>query len=159
MGDRVKALKEIADPGFAFFIITQQAPKYRDDISVEKWLQEAIKNSGLPSLETINDLVLNQMEELRNEIIDGVFLVDLMFLLDIGIENFIHRGIWGQNVLSLETLEQNLMFLPPIVLADESMISIFPNTIPTRASSIKEWMENLLAIELRMDKFIRACRL
>jgi hypothetical protein len=158
-GDRVKALKEIADPGFAFFTITQQAPKYRDDVSVQKWLQEAIKNSGLPSLEIINDLVLNQMEELRNEIIDGVFLDDLMFLLNIGMENFIHRGIWGQNVLSLETLEQNSIFLPPIVLADESIISIFPNTVTTHPSDIKKRMENLLAIELRMDKFIRACRL
>ncbi|MEH2271864.1 MAG: hypothetical protein V7K68_26130 [Nostoc sp.] len=57
LGDRVQALQELADPGFAFFTIAKQAPKCRNKTSVEQWLQESLKNAGLPNLETINNLV------------------------------------------------------------------------------------------------------
>lgn len=157
---RVQALKDLADPGFAFFAIAQQAPKYQDNISIDHWLQAAIKNSGLPSLEIINDLILEQMEALKNEIIYGSYVDELINLLIVGKVNFTKRGIWGQNVLSLENLENNSILLPPIVLGDEFIVPVFPNTtIHTRQNNIKQWMDDMIEIELRMDKFVRACRL
>lgn len=158
-GERVQALKELADPGFAFFTIAEQAPKYRNEVSIEGWLQEAIKNAGLPNLESINNLVSAQMKELEDEIIEGIYAEKLRFLLSTGRENFIQRGVWGQNVLSMENLHQTSMMLPPIVLGDGYTTPVIPKTIPTSPQAMEQWIEQIIKIEVSIEQFIRACRL
>ncbi len=157
-GDRIQALKEIADPGFAFFTIAKQAPRYQNGKSVEQWLQKALENAGLPNLETINNIVTTQMKKLEDEIIEGKYANKLRDLLVIGRENFIHRGVWGQNVLSMENLRKTSVTLPPIVLGDGYIAPIVSKTIPTTPQAIEEWIDQIIEIEVSIDQFIRACR-
>jgi hypothetical protein len=158
-GDRVKALQKLADPGFAFLIISHQAPKYHKDVSVEQWLTEAIKNSGLPSLEIINQLTLEQMKRLDDEIINGDHTDRLMYLLMIGRKNFTERGVWGKNVLSMENFGKNSIILPPICLGDGYITPAIINTIPTNRRGLEQWIEQVIEIESSVNNFIRACRL
>lgn len=158
-GSRVQALQELADPGFAFFTIAKQAPKYKHNISVEQWLQEALKNTGIPSLEIIKDLAIAQMQELENEIIEGLYADQLRNLLSIGRENFIQRGVWGGNILSIENLQKTSMKLPPIILGDGYIIPVTNTTIPTSQESMDQWIDRIINIEVSIDRFIRACRL
>jgi len=157
-GDRVQALKELADPGFAFFTIARQAPEYSTGLSVGQWLQEALENAGLPNLKEIVYLAANQMEELENEIIDGLYSDGLKTLLSIGRNNFTERGIWGQNVLSMENLQKNSIMLPPIVLGDGFVTPVAPKTIPIGQEDMDQWIEQIIDIEVSLDRFIRACR-
>ena len=158
-GSRVQALQELVDPGFAFFTIAKQAPKYKDNILVEQWLQEALKNAGLPSLEIIKDLAVAQMQELENEVIEGLYADQLRNLLSIGRENFIQRGVWGQNILSTENLSTTSMKLPPIILGDGYIIPVTYSTIPTSPESMEQWIDRIINIEVSINQFIRACRL
>jgi hypothetical protein len=158
-GSRVQALQELADPGFAFFTIAKQAPKYKDNILVEQWLQEALKNAGLPSLEIIKDLAVAQMQELENEVIEGLYADQLRNLLSIGRENFIQRGVWGQNILSIENLSKTSMKLPLIVLGDGFIIPVAYTTISTSQESMDQWIDRIINIEVSINQFIRACRL
>ncbi len=120
--DRVQALQELADPGFAFFTIAKQASKFQNGVSVGQWVQEALKNSGLPNLETINSLVIAQMKQLENQIVEGIYAEQLRSLLSIGRENFVKRGTWGQNVLSMENLHQTSMGSNAILLDDSKKV-------------------------------------
>uniref|UniRef100_UPI00286E2346 hypothetical protein n=1 Tax=Chamaesiphon sp. VAR_69_metabat_338 TaxID=2964704 RepID=UPI00286E2346 len=158
-GDRVQALQKLADPGFAFLIISNQAPKYQKDISVEQWLTEAIRNSGLPSLELINQLTLEQMKGLDNQILDGDHIDRLIHLLCIGRKNFIERGVWGKNILSMENLIGNSIKLPPVCLGDGYITPVTINTMPTNRRVLEQWIEQVIKIESSMNSFIRACRL
>jgi hypothetical protein len=158
-GSRVQALQELADPGFAFFTIAKQAPKYKDNISVEQWLQEALKNAGIPSLEIIKDLAIAQMQELENEVIEGLYADQLRDLLSIGRENFIQRGVWGQNILSIENLHKTSIKLPLIVLGDGYIIPVAYTNIPASPESMEQWIDRIINIEVSIDQFIRACRL
>jgi hypothetical protein len=158
-GSRVQALQELSDPGFAFFTIAKQAPKFGDEISVEQWLQETLKSAGLPDLETIKDLATVQMKELENEVVEGLYANQLRALLSIGRENFIQRGVWGQNVLSMENLYKNSIMLPPIALGDGYTTPVVPTTIPTSPQAIEQWIDQIIKIEVSIEQFIRACRL
>jgi hypothetical protein len=158
LGNRVQALQKLADPGFAFFSIAKQAPKYQQEVPIEDWLEEALKNAGLPKLEIIIDLILVQMKELETEIIDGIYTEQLKNLLSVGRQNFIQRGIWGQNGLSMETLTKTPLILPPIVLADGYTIPLVENTIFITQKDMDKWIEKIFEIEISMDEFIRACR-
>ena len=158
-GSRVQALQELSDPGFAFFTIAKQAPKCGDKTSVEQWLQEALENAGLPSLEIIRDLAIVQMKELENEVVEGLYADQLRALLSIGRGNFIQRGVWGQNVLSIENLHKTSMMLPPIVLGDGYTTPVVPTTIPTSPQAVEQWIDQIIKIEVSMEQFIRACRL
>jgi hypothetical protein len=157
-GSRILALQKLADPGFAFFTIAQQAPKYRDGISVEQWLQEALKNAGLPSLEVIKDMIIAQMKELENEVIEGLYADQLKFLISIGRENFMQRGIWGKTVLSMENLYKTSIMLPPIVLGDGCSTPVVPTTIFPRPQAVEQWIDEVINLEISIDQFIRACR-
>lgn len=157
-GSRVQALKELSDPGFAFFAIAKQAPKYGVDISVEQWLQEALKNAGLPSLEIIKNLAMAQMKELKDEVIEGLYAKQVKDLLSIGRENFIRRGVWGQNVLSMENLHKTSIMLPPIVLGDGYITPVVPTTISGSQQTVEQWIDQIISIEVSIEQFIRACR-
>ena len=157
-GDRVQALQELSDPGFAFFAIAQQAPKYENNVSVERWLQEALRSAGLPNLETIKKLAVIQMKELESEIIEGIYVGRLRYLLSIGRKNFIQRGVWGQNVLSMENLHQTAIMLPPIVLGDGYTTPVVATTIPTNPQAMDRWIDQIIKIEGSIEQFIRACR-
>jgi len=158
-GDRVQALQELADPGFAFLTIAKQAPKCGNVVSVEQWLQEALKNAGLPNLETIKNLIVVQMKELENHVMEGIYTDKLRSLLSIGRGNFIQRGVWGQNVLSMENLHKTSIMLPPIVLGDGYITPVVPTTIPTTQQAVEQWIEQIIKIEVSIEQFIRACRL
>lgn len=158
-GSRVQALQELSDPGFAFFAIAKQAPKCGDEISVEKWLPEAIKNAGLPSIETIKDLAVVQMKELEDEVMEGLYADQVRALLSIGRENFLQRGVWGQNVLSIENLHKTSIMLPPIVLGDGYTTPVVPTTISTNPQAVGRWIEQIINIEVSIEQFLRACRL
>ncbi len=158
-GDRVQALQKLADPGFAFLIISNQAPKYQTEVSVEQWLTEAIQNAGLPSLEVINKLILEQMKKLEKEIIDGDHTNRLRYLLTVGRKNFTERGIWGKNVLSMENFGKNSIILPPVCLGDGYITSAIVNTMPTNRKDLEQWIEQVIEIESSVNNFIRACRL
>jgi hypothetical protein len=158
-GDRMQALQKLADPGFAFLIISNQAPKYQKEVSVEQWLTEAIQNAGLPSLEVINKLSLEQMEKLEKEIIDGDHTNRLRYLLTVGRKNFTERGIWGKNVLSMENFGKNPIILPPICLGDGYITPTIINTMPTNRRVLEQWIEQVIEIESSVNNFIRACRL
>jgi hypothetical protein len=94
-GERLQYFKDIADPGFAFFIIARQAPKYRENMHVEEWLQKSLKNSGLPNLEKIKSLAEAKMEDLKSGVSQGMYSEQLRLLLLVGRKNFIERGVWG----------------------------------------------------------------
>jgi hypothetical protein len=157
-GSRVQALQELSDPGFAFFTIAKQAPTSGDKLSVEQWLQEALKNAGLPSLEIIKDLAIVQMQELEDEVIEGLYADQLRALLSIGRENFVHRGVWGQNVLSMENLHKTSIMLPSIVLGDGYTVPVVPTTIPTNPQGVEQWIDQIIKIEISIEQFVRACR-
>jgi hypothetical protein len=156
--DRIQAFKDISDPGFAFFTIAKQAPKYDNNVSVEQWLQKALENSGLPSLEIISDLSLIQMKDLENEIIEGLYPNQLRILLSIGRENFVQRGVCGHNVLSIENLFKTSIMLPPIVLGDGYITPVVSTTIPTNPIVFDQWIDKIIKIEVSIEQFIRACR-
>jgi len=158
-GNRVRALQDLSDPGFAFFAIAKQAPRYRKEVSIERWLEEALSNTGLPNLEVIKGLILAQMKELENEVIEGIYTDQLRMLLSIGRKNFIQRGVWGQNVLSIETLSKTSLMLPPIVLGDGYAASVVFTTIPTNTQALEEWIDQIIKIEVSVERFIRGCRL
>jgi hypothetical protein len=157
-GDRVRALQELADPGFAFFAIAKQAPKYADKISVEQWLQEALANAGIPSLEIIKDLAIAQMQNLEDEVIEGMYADKLRDLLSIGRENFIQRGIWGQNILSIENLHKTSMKLPLIVLGDGHIVPVAHTTVSTSSKDMDKWINEMINIEVSIGQFMHACR-
>lgn len=157
-GDRVKALQELADPGFAFFTIAKQAPFYQNNISIEEWLQKAIENAGLPDLDEINNLILLEMDELKSDIVDGIYKNQLKYLLSLGKENFAKRGIFGKNGLSIENLHQNSMTLPPIVLGDGSTTNVAQKITSDTPQGIEKWIEDIVEIEVSIDQFLRACR-
>lgn len=157
-GNRIQALKELSDPGFAFFTIAKQAPKYRSEISAEQWLQEAVKNAGLPSLEIIENLAMARMKELNNEVIEGIYAEQVEALLSIGRENFVQRGVWGRNVLSIENLYKTSLILPPIVLGDGYITPVVPTTISASQQAVEKWINQIISIEVSVDQFIRACR-
>ncbi|NJL22057.1 MAG: hypothetical protein HC895_16585 [Leptolyngbyaceae cyanobacterium SM1_3_5] len=158
-GDRVHALQELVDPGFAFFVIAKQAPKVKNEVSIEQWLEEALSNAKLPNLETIKSSAVAQMRELDSEILEGDHADQLRSLLSVGRANFVQRGIWGQNVLSMETLNKTSIMLPPIVLGDGYITPVVATTIPTSSQALQQWIEQTAKIEVSIDKFIRACRL
>lgn len=158
-GSRVQALQELSDPGFAFFTIAKQAPKCGGKISVEQWIQEALENARLPSLEIIKDLAIVQMKDLENEVVEGLYAEQLRALLSIGRANFIQRGVWGQNVLSIENLHKTSIMLPPIVLGDGYTTPVVPTTIPTSPQAMEQWIDQIIKIEVSIEQFIRACRL
>ncbi|MEH2271863.1 MAG: hypothetical protein V7K68_26125 [Nostoc sp.] len=99
------------------------------------------------------------MKELENEVIEGIYANRLRSLLSIGRENFIQRGVWGQNVLSMENLYKTSIMLPPIVLGDGCTTPVVPTTIPTSPQAMEQWIEQIIKIEVSIDQFIRACRL
>jgi len=158
-GDRVQALQELADPGFAFFTIAKQAPHYQNEISVEQWLEEALSNAGLPNLETIKNSTIAQMGELEDEILEGNYADKLRSLLSVGRENFIRRGVWGEHVLSMTTLNTTSMMLPPIILGDGYTTPVVSSTIPTSPQDIEQWIDEIVKIGGSIEQFIRACRL
>jgi hypothetical protein len=157
-GERIQSFKDIADPGFAFFIIARQAPEYRDNMRVEEWLQEALKNSGLPDLEKIKSLAEAKLEELKSRILQGKYSEQLKLLLLVGRKNFIERGVWGENILSIKNLYKTSMILPPIVLGDSFVTPITQNTIPISPQSMNNWIDQIVEIESRISKFVNACR-
>jgi hypothetical protein len=122
-------------------------------------LQQSLHNSGLPDLKEINNLTMIKMKELQKEIIDGTYSSKLKCLLSIGRENFTHRGVWGETVLSMENLSQTSIILPPVVLGDGYTTPIVSNTIPTNSQDIEEWINAIIKIEVSIDRFIHACRL
>lgn len=157
-GERVQALKELADPGFAFFTIAKQAPKYRDDVSVVNWLEAALDKAGLPNLATIHNLAHTQMEELENKILDGRYSNQLKSLISVGRQNFTKRGVCGQNELSMNSLSQTSIMLPPIVLGDGFVTPINPTTLPIGQEDMEQWIERIIEIEASINGFIQACR-
>ncbi len=157
-GERIQSFKDMADPGFAFFIIATQAAKYRDNIHVEEWLQESLKNAGLPDLEKIKHLVEAKLEKLESGILQGRYSERLRLLLSVGRKNLIERGVWGQNILSIKNFNRTSMILPPIVLGDECVVSITNNTIPLSVQPINEWIDQIIDIQSRMSNFVDACR-
>ncbi|HIK06102.1 MAG TPA: hypothetical protein IGS40_15525 [Trichormus sp. M33_DOE_039] len=156
--DRTKSLKELADPGFAFLTIAKRAPKYHNSLSVEDWLTDALINAGLPDLETIHNLAYTQMQELEYEILDGRYSNKLRLLLSIGRYNFVQRGIWGQNTLSMENLLQTTMQLPPVVLGDQFVVPVTSKSIQFRPDEMDQWIDEIINIEASLDRFIQACR-
>lgn len=157
-GSRVQALRELADPGFAFFAIASQAPRYEDEMPVEQWLQGAAKSAGLPELATIEALTLSQMEQVRNEQIKGGYSDQAESLLSIGRDNFTRRGVWGRGVLSMEGMYSSSIRLPPVVLGDGHITPINPSNTYVDPQSIKRWIDAIVDIESSANKFIRACR-
>lgn len=158
-GNRIQSLKDIADPGFAFFIIAKNAPQYDSNVSLKQLLEEALNNSGLPDLEKIQQLVLMEVDELRNNIINGIHVDKLKFLLSVGKNNITKRGIWGQNYLSVEKLSQSQIMLPPIMLGDGYFTPISPNVLPFNQEFMEKWIDQIIDIEGSIEQFIRACRL
>ncbi|MBD2717998.1 hypothetical protein [Synechococcus sp. FACHB-909] len=157
-GDRVQALKELSDPGFAFFAIAQQAPTYRSETSVELWLQEAVTRAGLPSLDSIESLAIARMKELDKDVIKGIYADQANALLSIGRENFEQRGVWGRNVLSMENLYNKSIVLPPVVLGDGCITPVVPTRRPASLQPIEDWIDQMINIEVSVDQFVRACR-
>lgn len=157
-GEQVQALKDLADPGFAFFVIAKCAPKYYDSLSVKNWLEEALRNAGLPNLATILSMAYTQMKELENEVLDGRYSTRLRSLLSIGRRNFTRRGVWGQNVLSIENLQSTSMTLPPIILGDGFVTPVTSKTIQFSQEDMEQWIDQVIDIEVSLNQFVQACR-
>jgi hypothetical protein len=157
-GERVEALKELYDPGFAYFSIIANAPKYSENLKMSDWIEEAIANSGLPNIKEISKITLLEMEELQRIIIDGKYTDKLKSLVSIGISNFSKRGIYGKNVLSLDNLFSTEIKLPPILLGDECIVSINKNSYLSDANELSEWLYESMEIEMRINNFLKACR-
>ncbi|MBE9045561.1 hypothetical protein IQ255_14310 [Pleurocapsales cyanobacterium LEGE 10410] len=158
-GNRIQSLKDIADPGFAFFTIAKNAPQYDSNISHKQLLEEALHNSGLPDLKTIQQSVLIEMDQLKSNIVNGIHVDKLKLLLSVGKENVVQRGIWGENYLSVENLYQSQITLPPIVLGDGYSTPISPKMLPINQEFIDMWIDQIIDIEGSIEQFIRACRL
>ena len=155
--DRIESLKKLNDPGFAFFIITSNAPKYIKGLPLESWLEEAVELSGLPSLKEIQKLALLEIINLEKETVIGKYTSKLQSLLLMGKNNFEKRGIYGKQVLSLETLSQTDMFLPMILLGDGSM-AVGRESKQSKAEEINKWINEVLDIEIQINSFVNACR-
>lgn len=98
------------------------------------------------------------MQELEYEILDGRYSNKLRLLLSIGRYNFVQRGIWGQNTLSMENLLQTTMQLPPVVLGDQFVVPVTSKSIPFRPDEMDQWIDEIINIEASLNRFIQACR-
>ncbi|WP_414552462.1 hypothetical protein [Anabaena sp. CCY 0017] len=156
--ERTQAFKKLSDPGFAYFTITWNAPKYQEGLSVESWLEEAVKLSGLPSLDEINKFVLLEMKELEETILNGKYVDKLKSLLAIGRSNYTKRGIYGKEVLSFQNLFTTDIELPLILLGDENIIPISRKNDPSQAQEMKTWINEALDFENAINTFLEACR-
>lgn len=158
IAERAESLKKLYDPGFAYFNIVANAPKYDEGSKISEWLEEAVINSGLPKLDEINKIALLEMEELEGMIIDGRYADNLRHLLSIGRNNFMKRGIYGQEVLSLTNLVSTDIKLPLILLGDGTIVPINHNYSINEADDMYEWLNESVEIELRISEFLEACR-
>jgi hypothetical protein len=157
-GSRTQALRELADPGFAFFAIASQAPRYEDEMPVEQWLQGAAKSAGLPELATIEALALSHIQQVRNEQIEGSYSDQAESLLSIGRDNFTQRGVWGRGALCMEGMYSPSIRLPPVVLGDGHVTPVNPSNTCINPQSIEKWIDAIVGIESSANKFVRACR-
>jgi len=165
MYDRMVKMRENQDRSFAFFTLSQKAIKVDspEDGSFEehKWLNDLVTIAGLPTLEELKSMAVQEMEELNQEIIDGPLSSRLEKILEAGRFNFSKRNIYGNHkpcIMSFFSQSQDFL-VPPILLGDDVVFDL-QSGIDTSGRSLKgieDWVFSIWEIESKLREFKRAC--
>ena len=108
------------DRASVYIALCMHAPSVNMDTNTDEWIEEALKNVRMPSLDEIDKIVLMKMKELRNDVIDGPYKERLLYLNGIGMKNY--EGI--RTGMNSKTDIGGALFNAPIILGDGHRISI-----------------------------------
>jgi len=157
---RASEMIALRDRGFAFFVLSQYVPETNFS-NIPDWLENTVKSAGLPPLDTLNKMIIDEMSKLDQGILDGDLAPRLTKLLGIGRENYAKRGIYGKhepcyNSLLLNTKE---LTLPPIVLGDDNIfdVELFYDNPQYLSEDMDTWIFYVWSIEKKLREFQRAC--
>lgn len=183
IGDRANHMVNLQDRGVAFFLIANYAAK-DNHLDILEWLESAIFSAGLPPINELEELAVQEMDELNkqmlkdphiekfmelargvgaSEAIEDNFISHYTYfknLLKVGKENFLKRGIYGNHIICLESLlnkDDNCLKLPPILLGDDEIIQLGNEAIEQPWQGLEEWIYYVWSIEDKLKEFNRAC--
>ncbi len=160
MGERALDLLSQRDRGFAFYLLSRHSSKI-DYSDVRKWLEATIHAAGLPSINELEELAVQEMLNLKQQILKGPELLKLDVLLELGRENFQKREIHGNHDLCLKSLclADRSLKLPPILLGDSTIFDVAATSEkpPRLYEELENWVFHIWDVESRIREFQKAC--
>jgi hypothetical protein len=158
-GGRVDALLNAHDRGFAYLLIAQVAPPITEPFSVEEWLEQCCRASGLPTLAEIRTEAEDAFARYPGMLLDGPLAERGRAQLELGRCNFQYRGIAPERPLSLAVRNIDFrMVLPPLVLADDTLTSISAYTVNNPLLEVGPSVQLAEKYQSWAREFLRACR-
>lgn len=148
-GDKNQSLIKNKDRGYAYIAICKQSAVYSDTMSIKEWLNSTLSNVGLPDVEEINKITLQDMDNLKANIIEGPYTDTINYLLEIGKHNFKIKGNY-QNILADNFYNNKDVIYPPIVLGDGSILIIGDKC---KVDQMKYNIEKLTETSWKFHKF------
>ena len=154
-GTRTKTLIDARDRGFAFLVLTTNAPPLRLEQPLKHWLDAVLEASNLPSMAQLEIDALDQMHQIGASALAGIRGSILEDMLATGRHLFTQLG----PTLPLEgfltkfpTLE-----LPPFILSDLNMAFPGRQTGKRNPAMVEGWIIETQQLQRRFEEFAAAC--
>ena len=143
--------------GFAYTVICGSCPKWRDNTTVEDWLNDTLKIAGLGPASSIFESAQSEMQSnLRKE--QGLQLVDPeRYLLELG-EHVLKVRSCESTALTPSRIEQANLATPPMFDAEGELIFLKPTIFDVSRFSPKEMYEASWELEKWTQNLLGACR-
>jgi hypothetical protein len=119
-GHRVDRLLELGDHGYVFLLLCTAAPRFEAGTDLTEWTEATLQAAGLRGLEHVRAAAADGMRALEADLVAGQWAGRGKAILQIGRENFVHRGITPATLVSLDSIRpESPLRLPHVVLFDE----------------------------------------
>jgi hypothetical protein len=155
-GSKNSAFLHNADRGFAFLALVHLAPKAPVS-DVRGWLEEIVKNAGLPSLDEIKSDAARAMQGLRANHLSGRFDKFRDRQLEMGLMLFEELGPILPYKQVFERLSKGDLPLPPIVLGQDLTLAWNGLIEEWTSSEIYSQMDAMDHTYSQFDEFLNAC--
>jgi hypothetical protein len=155
-GGKNSAFLQNADRGYVFLALVHLAPKAPVN-DVRGWLEETVKNAGLPSLAEIKSDVVCAMRGLRANHFPGRFDEFRDRQLETGLMLFEELGPILPYKQVFERLSKGDLPLPPILLGQDLTMAWNGSIEEWASSEIYSQMDEMDSTYSQFDEFLNAC--
>jgi hypothetical protein len=145
------AYRANANRGFLFACLIENG-RGLDTSDMDRWLDEALKRSGLPPLTDLRDRIDEERQKVAGEAIDGPYRERLQDLLNAGTEYA--KAERGEKNFRYTFLEGPM---PPLLLQDNKFLRPRPLLSGQTFANPGDWVEEAFRLENRLRQFVDAC--
>ena len=157
-GDRVHEFMRNEDRGFAYFLLVHAAPAYGATDSVISWLEQTVRNAGLPGLEDLKASALETMATLDGGSLNAELAAELSRKLEKGRELFTRIGMAAELSSCISAVGE--AGFPPILFTEDSIIlADGQEEVYSAGQPVTDWLAKRTDVVWAMEEFYEVCGL